>query len=66
MISKRILEDIDTFTLIIQLTDVATEAHERGDEDTRDRALEEIREIRKQILGQMFESTHDVIHHEKK
>lgn len=59
MISKKILEDRDTFSLIIQLTDIATAAHERGDQETRDRALEEIKEIRKQIIGQMFESTHD-------
>lgn len=57
MISKKILEDGDTFSLIIQLTDIAAAAHERGDSITRDRALEEIREIRKQIIGQMTEST---------
>lgn len=63
MISKRILEDSNTFSLIIQLTDIATAAHERGDEKTRNEALEEIKEIRKQIVGQMLESTHDISHH---
>ncbi|MBP2132763.1 uncharacterized protein HemY [Methanomicrobium sp. W14] len=56
MISNRILEDKDTFFLLIQLTDIATAAHERGDYETRDKALEEIKEIRKQILGQITES----------
>ncbi|WOF15841.1 hypothetical protein F1737_03590 [Methanoplanus sp. FWC-SCC4] len=57
MISKRILEDEETFSLLIQLTDVAAAAHERGDYDTRDKALEEIKEIRKQIIGQVTEGT---------
>ncbi|WP_421908048.1 hypothetical protein [Methanolacinia petrolearia] len=60
MISKKILEDGETFSLIIQLTDIATAAHERGDLDTRDKALEEIKVIRKQILGQIKESNHNL------
>jgi hypothetical protein len=59
MISKKILEDGETFSLIIQLTDIATAAHERGDPETRDKALEEIKEIRTQVLGQITESTRD-------
>ncbi|MBN1432975.1 MAG: hypothetical protein JW931_09420 [Methanomicrobiaceae archaeon] len=59
MISKKILENSETFSLIIQLTDIATAAHERGDSETRDKALEEIKEIRRQLLGQKVESTHD-------
>ena len=58
MISNKILEDKDTFSLLIQLTDVASAAHERGDYETRDKALEEIKEIRKQITGQITESSH--------
>ena len=58
MISKKILEDRDTFSLIIQLTDIAAAAHERGDTETRDKALEEIKEIRSQILGQVIEGSH--------
>ncbi|MDD3977119.1 hypothetical protein L1994_04615 [Methanomicrobium antiquum] len=58
MISKKILEDRDTFSLLIQLTDIATAAHERGDTESRDNALEEIREIKNQIKGQMTESSH--------
>ena len=57
MISNRILEDRDTFSLLIQLTDVASAAHDRGDYETRDQALEEIKEIRKQITGQITESS---------
>ncbi|MBN2733996.1 MAG: hypothetical protein JXQ82_03950 [Methanomicrobiaceae archaeon] len=57
MISNRILEDKDTFSLLIQLTDVASAAHERGDYETRDKALEEIKEIRNQIQGQIRESS---------
>lgn len=64
MISKKILEDGETFSLIIQLTDIATAAHERGDPETRDKALEEIKEIRAQILGQLTESNHDVDYHQ--
>lgn len=57
MISTRILEDKDTFSLLIQLTDIASAAHEKGDYDTRDKALEEIKEIRKQIIGQLTQSS---------
>ncbi|MDD3406734.1 MAG: hypothetical protein PHP13_01475 [Methanomicrobium sp.] len=57
MISTRILEDKDTFSLLIQLTDIASAAHEKGDYDTRDKALEEIKEIRKQITGQLTQSS---------
>ena len=57
MISNRILGDKDTFSLLIQLTDIASAAHDRGDYETRDKALEEIKEIRKQITGQIVESS---------
>jgi uncharacterized protein HemY len=50
MISKAILEDEETFTLILQLTDMATAAHERGDYDKRDQYLEEIRQLRENIV----------------
>jgi uncharacterized protein HemY len=49
MISKAILEDEETFTLILQLTDMATAAHERGDYDKRDQYLDEIRQLREKI-----------------
>jgi uncharacterized protein HemY len=49
MISKAILDDEETFTLLIQLTDMAAAAHERGDYDKRDEALEEIRKLRERI-----------------
>jgi uncharacterized protein HemY len=49
MISKAILEDEETFTLILQLTDMATAAHERGDYEKRDQYLDEIRQLREQI-----------------
>lgn len=49
MISKAILDDDETFTLIIQLADMATAAHERGDYEKRDEALEEIRQLREKI-----------------
>jgi uncharacterized protein HemY len=49
MITKAILDDEETFTLILQLTDIATAAHERGDYEKRDEALEEIRRLREKI-----------------
>lgn len=49
MISKAILEDDETFCLILQLTDMATAAHERGDYEKRDEALDNIRRIRENI-----------------
>jgi len=49
MISKAILEDEETFTLILQLTDMATAAHERGDYEKRDQHLDEIRQLREKI-----------------
>jgi uncharacterized protein HemY len=49
MISRAILNDEETFCLIIQLTDMATAAHERGDYEKRDEALEEIRRLREKI-----------------
>ncbi len=49
MISKAILEDEETFTLILQLTDMATAAHERGDYEKRDQYLDEIRQLREKI-----------------
>ncbi len=49
MISKAILEDEETFTLILQLTDMATAAHERGDYEKRDLHLDEIRQLREKI-----------------
>ncbi len=49
MISRAILDDEETFCLIIQLTDMATAAHERGDYEKRDEALEEIRRLRENI-----------------
>jgi len=59
MFSRKLLEDKDTFSLLIQLTDIAASAHERGDIKRRDEALDEIREIRKQIMGQIAESACD-------
>lgn len=56
MISKKILNNNETFALIIQLTDVVIDAHERKDYESMNRALEEIREIREQIKGQATES----------
>jgi uncharacterized protein HemY len=49
MITKAILDDEETFTLILQLADIATAAHERGDYERRDEALEEIRMLRENI-----------------
>jgi uncharacterized protein HemY len=49
MISKAILEDEETFMLILQLTDMATAAHERGDYEKRDQHLDEIRQLRERI-----------------
>ena len=49
MISKAILEDEETFMLILQLTDMATAAHERGDYEKRDQYLDEIRQLREKI-----------------
>jgi uncharacterized protein HemY len=49
MISKAILDDEETFTLILQLTDMATAAHERGDYEKRDQYLDEIRQLREKI-----------------
>lgn len=49
MISKAILEDDETFMLILQLTDMATAAHERGDYEKRDQHLDEIRQLREKI-----------------
>ncbi|MDG6257053.1 MAG: hypothetical protein QCH35_05580 [Methanomicrobiaceae archaeon] len=49
MISKAILEDEETFMLILQLTDMATAAHERGDYEKRDHYLDEIRQLRERI-----------------
>jgi uncharacterized protein HemY len=50
MISKAILDDEETFTLILQLADMATAAHERGDYEKRDEALDEIRRLREGIV----------------
>lgn len=49
MISKAILEDEETFTLILQLTDMAAAAHERCDYEKRDQYLDEIRQLREKI-----------------
>ncbi|HDR73542.1 MAG TPA: hypothetical protein ENN85_06490 [Methanoculleus sp.] len=49
MISRAILEDEETFMLILQLTDMATAAHERGDYEKRDKYLDEIRQLRENI-----------------
>jgi len=56
MISKKILNNNETFVLIIQLTDVVIAAYERKDYESMNRALEEIKEIREQIKGQATES----------
>ena len=56
MIFEKILNNDETFAVIIQLTDVVVAAYERKDFDNMNRALEEIREIRKQIKGQVTES----------
>ncbi|MBN1195041.1 MAG: hypothetical protein JXA08_06815 [Methanomicrobiaceae archaeon] len=49
MISKAILDDDETFSLLLQLTDIAAAAHERGDYEKRDQALDEIRQLREKI-----------------
>ena len=56
MIFEKILNNDETFAVIIQLTDVVVAAYERKDFDNMNRALEEIREIREQIKGQATES----------
>jgi uncharacterized protein HemY len=55
MITQAILDDEETFTLILQLADMATAAHERGDFEKRDRALEEIKTLRERIIRQKID-----------
>ena len=49
MSAKSILDDEQTFLLILQLADIAAAAHERGDYDKRDEALEKIKVLRSQL-----------------
>ena len=46
---KTILDDEETFNLLLQLIDIATEANRVGDIERRDKALEEIRQLRQKI-----------------
>ncbi|MDI6720081.1 MAG: hypothetical protein QMD46_10775 [Methanomicrobiales archaeon] len=46
MATRSILDDEQTFLLIMQLADIAAAAHEAGDYAKRDAALEKIRELR--------------------
>jgi uncharacterized protein HemY len=46
MLSQRILEKERMLMLVMQLADMATAAHERGDYNQRDNALGKIRELR--------------------
>lgn len=56
MITRAILDDEETFTLILQLADIATAAHERGDFDKRDQALDEIKSVRERIARQKMDA----------
>jgi hypothetical protein len=46
MLSRKILDHERTLMLVMQLADIATAAHERGDHDQRDAALGKIKQIR--------------------
>lgn len=49
MSTQSILDDEQTFLLILQLADMASAAHEKGDYAKRDEALEQIKKIREQF-----------------
>lgn len=49
MTTKSLLDDEQTFLLILQLADMASAAHEQGDFTKRDEALEQIRKIREEF-----------------
>ncbi len=49
MATRSILDDEQTFLLILQLADIAAAAHEQGDYAKRDAALEEIKKLRAQF-----------------
>ena len=53
---KTILDDEETFNLILQLTDIAAEADRTGDIERRDKALEEIRQLRQKIAQTKYRS----------
>jgi uncharacterized protein HemY len=46
---KHILDQERTLMLVMQLADIATAAHERGDYTQRDNALGKIRELREGV-----------------
>ncbi len=46
MLSRKILEHERTLMLVMQLADIATSAHERGDHNQRDAALGKIKQLR--------------------
>jgi hypothetical protein len=50
--TKSILDDEQTFLLIMQLADIASAAHERQDYGKRDEALEQIKQLRKKYFGE--------------
>ena len=52
MVSKKALERERTLMLVMQLADMATAAHERGDFRQRDAALGRIKELREGISKQ--------------
>ncbi len=52
MVSKKALERERTILMVMQLADMATAAHERGDFRQRDAALGKIRELREGISKQ--------------
>lgn len=50
MTTKSLLDDEQTFLLILQLADMAAAAHEKGEYTKRDEALEQIKKIRAQFV----------------
>jgi hypothetical protein len=48
---RKILDQERTLMLVMQLADMATAAHERGDFAQRDAALGKIRELREGVKG---------------
>jgi hypothetical protein len=50
MTTKSLLDDEQTFLLILQLADMASAAHEQGDYTKRDAALDQIKKIREQFV----------------
>jgi uncharacterized protein HemY len=49
---RKILDQERTLMLVMQLADMATAAHERGDFAQRDHALGKIRELREGVKGE--------------